>query len=85
MRRCLNASAPRTDGQNTGAELMVWLDRQGSIQPVGSQVATVRLAGATWAVWEGNIGWNVVSYVRTSPTTSMDFSVSTFFNEPECP
>jgi Glycosyl hydrolase family 12/Cellulose binding domain len=72
---------PRTDGQNTGAEIMVWLNRMGSIQPVGSQVATVSLAGATWAVWEGNIGWNVVSYVRSSPTTSMNFPVSTFFND----
>jgi hypothetical protein len=72
---------PRTDGQNTGAEVMVWLNRMGSIQPVGSQVATVSLAGATWAVWEGNIGWNVVSYVRTSATGSMSFPVSTFFND----
>lgn len=41
---------PRTDGQNTGAEIMVWLNHQGPIQPVGSQVATVSLGGATWAV-----------------------------------
>jgi hypothetical protein len=72
---------PRTDGQNTGAEIMVWLNRMGPIQPVGSQVATVNLAGATWQVWEGNIGWNVVSYVRSSATTSMSFPVSTFFND----
>src|SRR6266487_1545086 len=43
---------PRTNGQNTGAEIMVWLNHQGGIQPVGSQVATVTLAGGTWAVWE---------------------------------
>ncbi len=72
---------PRTDGQNTGAEVMVWLNHMGPIQPVGSQVGTASLAGATWAVWEGNIGWNVVSYVRTSATSSMNFPVSTFFND----
>jgi hypothetical protein len=72
---------PRTDGQNTGAEVMVWLNHQGSIQPVGSQVGTANLGGATWAVWEGNIGWNVVSYVRTSATGSINFPVSTFFND----
>ena len=72
---------PRRDGQNTGAEIMVWLNHQGSIQPVGSQVGSASLAGATWAVWEGNIGWNVVSYVRTSPTGSMSFPVSSFFND----
>ncbi|HET9141528.1 GH12 family glycosyl hydrolase domain-containing protein [Actinophytocola sp.] len=72
---------PRTDGQNTGAEIMIWLNRQGSIQPVGSRVASVSLAGGTWDVWFGNIGWNVVSYVRTSATTSMNFAVNTFYSD----
>ncbi|WP_345561392.1 GH12 family glycosyl hydrolase domain-containing protein [Nonomuraea rosea] len=70
---------PRTDGQNTGAEIMVWLNKQGSIQPVGSQVGTVSLAGGTWQVWFGNIGWNVISYVRTSATSSLDFTINTFY------
>jgi Glycosyl hydrolase family 12/Cellulose binding domain len=72
---------PRRDGQNTGAEIMVWLNHAGAPQPVGSRVATVSLAGGTWDVWEGNIGWNVVSYVRTSGTGSLSFPVSTFFND----
>ncbi|SEG98303.1 Fibronectin type III domain-containing protein [Nonomuraea solani] len=72
---------PRTDGQNTGAELMIWLNRAGSIQPIGSQVGTVNLAGATWQVWFGNTGWNVISYVRTSPATSLDFSINTFYSD----
>ncbi|MGW3352065.1 GH12 family glycosyl hydrolase domain-containing protein [Nonomuraea rubra] len=72
---------PRTDGQNTGAELMIWLNRQGSIQPIGSQVGTVNLAGATWQVWFGNIGWNVISYVRSSPSTSLDFTIDTFYSD----
>ena len=56
---------PRTDGQNTGAELMIWLNHTGSVQPVGSEVATVTTwPAATWDVWFGNSGWNVVSYVR---------------------
>ncbi|XVQ85454.1 GH12 family glycosyl hydrolase domain-containing protein [Microbispora siamensis] len=71
----------RKDGQNTGAELMVWLNHTGSIQPVGSKVGTVNLAGATWDVWYGNTGWNVVSYVRTSPTNSLSFAVRTFFDD----
>ncbi|TMR17933.1 hypothetical protein ETD86_22685 [Nonomuraea turkmeniaca] len=72
---------PRTDGQNTGAEIMIWLNRQGSVQPVGSQVGTVTLAGGTWQVWYGNIGWNVISYVRTSPATSLDFTINTFYSD----
>lgn len=72
---------PRRDGQNTGAELMVWMNHRGAPQPIGSRVATVTLAGGTWDVWFGNIGWNVVSYVRTSPTTTLNSSVSTFYND----
>ncbi len=72
---------PRTDGQNTGAEIMIWLNRQGSIQPIGSRVGSASLAGATWDVWFGNIGWNVVSYVRTSATTSLDFAVNDFYGD----
>jgi hypothetical protein len=55
---------PNPPGQNTGAELMVWMDHQGPIQPVGAKVGTARLGGATWDVWFGNIGWNVVTYIR---------------------
>jgi hypothetical protein len=72
---------PRTDGQNTGAELMIWLNHTGSVQPVGSKVATVNLAGGTWDVWYGNSGWNVISYVRQSATSSINFNVSTFWND----
>jgi hypothetical protein len=71
----------RTNGQNTGAELMVWLNHAGAPQPVGSVVGTVNIAGGTWNVWEGNIGWNVVSYVRTSPTNSVSFPISAFYND----
>lgn len=72
---------PRTDGQNTGAEIMIWLNHQGSIQPVGSRVGTATIAGGTWDVWFGNIGWNVVSYVRTSATSSLDFTVNDFYSD----
>jgi hypothetical protein len=71
----------RKDGQNTGAELMVWLNHAGSIQPVGSKVGTVSLAGGSWDVWYGNSGWNVVSYVRQQGTSSINFNVKTFFDD----
>ena len=77
-----NKSQPSTStGQNDGAEVMVWLNHRGSIQPVGSKVGTASLAGATWDVWFGNIGWNVVSYVRQSATSSASFNVSTFWDD----
>ncbi|GAB3238290.1 GH12 family glycosyl hydrolase domain-containing protein [Kineosporia babensis] len=71
----------RKDGQNTGAELMVWLNKSGGAQPVGSKVGTVTTAGGSWDVWYGNSGWNVISYVRTTAATSIDFKVSDFYDD----
>ena len=71
----------RTDGQNTGAELMVWLNHTGSVHAAGSPVGTVSIAGATWDVWYDNYGWNVVSYVRQSPISSIGFNVSSFYRD----
>lgn len=71
----------RTNGQVTGAELMIWLDHRGGVQPVGSKVGTVRVAGADWDVWFGNIGWNVVSYVRSTPSTRLSTTVGAFFSD----
>jgi hypothetical protein len=72
---------PRTDGQNTGAELMVWLNKTGSVHAAGSQVGTVNIGGANWDVWYGNYGWNVVSYVRQGGTSSLNFNVSSFYRD----
>jgi len=72
---------PRTDGQNTGAELMVWLNKTGSVHAAGSQVGTVNIGGANWDVWYGNYGWNVVSYVRQGGTSSLTFNVSSFYRD----
>jgi hypothetical protein len=71
----------RTDGQNTGAELMVWLNHTGAVHAAGRQVATVDIAGATWDVWYDNYGWNVVSYVRRTPTSSLNFTVAAFYRD----
>jgi hypothetical protein len=72
---------PRRDGQNTGAEVMVWLHHAGRPQPIGSKVATVTLDGTSWDVWFGNTGWNVVSYVRTAGTASLDVALATFYDD----
>lgn len=72
---------PRTDGQNTGAELMIWLNHRGSPQPIGQPVGTAEIAGATWEVWVGNTGWNVISYVHTSGTNSLGFTVQEFTDD----
>jgi hypothetical protein len=64
--------APATTGQPNGAELMIWLNHNGSVQPFGSQVASnVSIGGRGYNVWFGNQGWNTISYTMTSPAASV--------------
>ncbi|MGE5292358.1 MAG: GH12 family glycosyl hydrolase domain-containing protein [Micromonosporaceae bacterium] len=63
---------PTTSGQPNGAELMVWLNHNGPVQPFGSQVATnVSVGGHTYNVWFGTQGWNTISYTMTSGASSV--------------
>jgi hypothetical protein len=65
-------STSKTSGQPNAEELMIWLNHNGPVQPFGSQVATnVNIGGHTYNIWEGNQGWNTVSYTMTSGTTSV--------------
>lgn len=68
----------RKTGQNTGAELMIWINHLGRPQPAGSKIATATIAGATWDVWYGRASWNIVSYVRQQTTTSFDGNLTEF-------
>ncbi|BCL15949.1 GH12 family glycosyl hydrolase domain-containing protein [Micromonospora sagamiensis] len=69
---------PKRDGVNQ-MEIMIWLNRQGPIQPIGSRVGTTTLAGRTWEVWQGSNGANnVISYVAPSAISSLSFSVLDF-------
>jgi cellulose 1,4-beta-cellobiosidase len=61
-----------TSGQPNGAELMIWLNHNGPVQPFGSQVApAVSIGGRGYNVWFGNQGWNTISYTMTTPTSSV--------------
>jgi hypothetical protein len=71
-----NANLGSTQASN---EIMIWLYKNGSIQPVGSPVGDVSLDGTTWTLWYGNIGWNVYSFVRDSNTTSATLNLDDFF------
>ena len=62
---------PTTSGQPNGAELMIWLNHSGSVQPFGSQVGAASIGGRGYNVWEGNQGWNTISYTMTTGTTSV--------------
>src|SRR3954452_7763536 len=72
---------PKTDGVNQ-MEIMIWFNRQGSIQPIGSVVGNTTIGGRGWQVWRGNNGGNnVISYVAPSPVSSWSFSVLDFVND----
>jgi hypothetical protein len=63
-------------------EIMIWFNRQGSIQPIGGVVGTTTIGGRSWQVWRGSNGANnVISYVAPSPITSWSFSVLDFIND----
>ncbi|MCG7205404.1 GH12 family glycosyl hydrolase domain-containing protein [Streptomyces arenae] len=69
---------PRTDGVNR-TEIMIWFNRVGSVQPVGSPVGSATVAGRQWEVWSGNNGSNdVLSFVAPSAIGSWNFDVMDF-------
>ncbi|MCW3844359.1 cellulose binding domain-containing protein [Micromonospora yasonensis] len=72
---------PKKDGVNQ-MEIMIWFNRQGSIQPIGSPVGNASIAGRTWEVWRGSNGSNnVISYVASSAISSLSFDVLAFIND----
>jgi hypothetical protein len=69
---------PRTDGVNR-TEIMIWFNKVGSIQPIGSPVGSASVAGREWQVWSGNNGSNdVLSFVAPSAITNWNFDVMGF-------
>jgi hypothetical protein len=63
---------PTTTGQPNGAEMMVWINHRGRVEPYGSRVGTADIDGVSYTVWEGAQSWgDTISYVRDDPTTSV--------------
>jgi hypothetical protein len=72
---------PKTNGVNQ-MEIMIWFNRQGPIQPIGSAVGNTTIAGRSWQVWRGSNGSNnVISYVASSTINSWSFNVLDFIND----
>jgi Glycosyl hydrolase family 12 len=64
---------PTTSGQPNCTELMVWLNHDGSVQPIGSQIASrVSVGGHTYDVWEGGQPWgDTITYDMTTGASSV--------------
>ncbi|MFB8244627.1 cellulose binding domain-containing protein [Streptomyces sp. NPDC055952] len=72
---------PRTDGVNR-TEIMIWFNRVGPIQPIGSPVGTASVGGRSWEVWTGSNGSNdVISFVAPSAISSWSFDVMDFVDQ----
>ena len=53
--------APATTSQPNGAELMIWLNHHGPVQPFGSPVGTASINGVSYREWEGAQPWGTRS------------------------
>lgn len=72
---------PKRTGVNR-TEIMIWFNRVGPIQPIGSQTGTANVGGRSWEVWTGNNGGNdVISFVSPSALPSWSFDVMDFVKE----
>ena len=71
----------KKDGVNQ-TEIMIWFNRTGGVQPVGSAKTTASIGGKSWQVWIGNNGGNnVVSYVAPSSMSSWSFNILDFIKD----
>lgn len=61
-------------------EIMIWLHTAGGAGPLGELVGTVEVAGSTWELYQGNIGWEVYSFVRTENTGSFQADLKEFLD-----
>jgi len=65
---------------NPSDEVMIWLYRAGGAGPLGTYQATVNLAGTSWDLYRGNIGWNVFSFIRRTNATNQTLNIGDFLN-----
>ncbi|MEW2634127.1 cellulose binding domain-containing protein [Streptomyces sp. NPDC048389] len=72
---------PRTDGVNR-TEIMIWFNRVGPIQPIGSRTGSATVGDREWEVWTGNNGGNdVISFVAPAAVTGWSFDVMDFVDQ----
>ncbi|MEV6419485.1 hypothetical protein [Streptomyces sp. NPDC051662] len=80
LRSNYHVSVPSSGAYNTSYdiwdtdydyEVMLWVNHNGAVGPLGTSQGTATLGGHTWNVYKGNNGGNeVFSFLRTSDSTS---------------
>ncbi|KAF5855368.1 hypothetical protein ETB97_009343 [Aspergillus alliaceus] len=66
-------------------ELMIWLARYGTIQPIGSKIGTATIEGHTWELWYGTsiqagAEQKTYSFVSATPINSFSGDIKPFFD-----
>ena len=65
-----------------GAELMIWINYKGNLDPAGEKVATAAIAGADWDVYFAQMpGWKYIAYKKTLPGTLIAFNLKDFIDD----
>lgn len=75
-----HAAAPVRSEDKPSDELMIWMGRYGGAGPLGELRAKVRIDGAEWSLYVGDIGWKVFSFVREETTTAWRVDVKAFID-----
>jgi len=62
-------------------EIMLWMNKQGAVGPIGSYQTNASVGGHNWNVYRGSNGSNAVfSFVRTSNTNSGSVDIKAVLN-----
>jgi hypothetical protein len=75
-----HATAPVRNEDKPSDELMIWMGRYGGAGPLGTLQGKVRVDGAEWSFYVGDIGWKVFSFVREENATSWRVDVKAFID-----
>lgn len=75
-----HATAPVRNEDKPSDELMIWMGRFGGAGPLGTLQEKVRIDGAEWSLYVGDIGWKVFSFVREANANSWRVDVKAFID-----
>jgi hypothetical protein len=66
---------------NNAYEIMLWMNKQGAVGPIGSWQASASVGGHSWDVYKGSNGSNqVFSFIRTGNTNSGSVDIKAVMN-----
>jgi hypothetical protein len=66
---------------NNAYEIMLWMNKQGAVGPIGSWQASASVGGHSWDVYKGSNGSNqVFSFVRTGNTNAGSVDIKAVMN-----